>query len=253
MFWCLGMYSSASTWTFNVVQQIAKSLKATGEVVPAFVGAAIPECDEAQNTLVIKTHATQYERVLGQQAQAIIITIRDPRDAVASLMRHNRAPFDVALRATEASAITCARHAELEKSLLFRFEDRFFDDPRTIEHMARLFSGTLTSDECERIFAQFSREAVEGFIARLEELPTTTSQFNNVTGEWDVADSATGWHKHHAGRSAEVGRWRHELSARQALMVEQRMGRWMEHFGYRLTAPRSSPYMLTIGSYGLVA
>jgi hypothetical protein len=253
MFWCLGMYSSASTWTFNVVQQIAKSVAATGDVMPVFVGDAIPDCDETQKTLVIKTHATEYEQVLAKRAQAIIITIRDPRDAVASLMKHNKAPFDIALRATEASAWTCARFATLEKSSVFRFEDRFFDDPKTVERIAGLFPGTLAGDDSRRIFTQFRRDAVEEFIADMERLPTTFSQFNDVTGQWDVADAATGWHKHHAGRSAEIGRWRRDLSDLQALTVQQRMWPWMERFGYRPITPRHSPYTLEVGRYGLVA
>jgi hypothetical protein len=252
MFWCLGMYSSASTWMFNVVQQIARSAAATKQVMPAFVGNTIPDCDEDQQTLVIKTHATEYEQALGQRAQAIIITIRDPRDAVASLMVHNKAPFDVALRATEASAWTCARVAKLEKSSVLRFEDRFFDDPATVERIADLFPGQLTHDDSKRIFAQFSRDQVEKFIATLEALPTTVSEFNDVTGHWDIADAATGWHKHHAGRSAEVGRWHHDLSDLQARIVQHRMRPWMERFGYDRTAPRQNAYVLNVGRYGLV-
>ena len=50
--------------------------------------------------------------------------------------------------------------------------------------------------------------AIEAFIARLEDLPAT---LRHVSG--DVFDTVSQWHKHHAGRSGEIGRWRRRLTA----------------------------------------
>ena len=252
MFWCLGMYSSASTWTFNVVQRIAGSIAPARPVLPAFVVDEIPDCDEASRTLVVKTHATAVAQELGRRAQAVIITIRDPRDAVASLMRHNKAPFDIALGVTEASAWTCAQFATHRQTALLKFEDRFFDDPGTVERIAALFPGILPNSVSRRIFAQLRRDSVDAFIASLETLPTTECHFDGVTGQWDTYDEATGWHKHHAGRNAEVGRWRRDLSDLQVMTIQQRMRPWMERFGYWPTTSRQNPYALNVGRYGVV-
>lgn len=252
MFWCLGMYSSASTWTFNVVQRIAGSIAPDRPVLPAFVVDGIPDCDEESRTLVVKTHATTVAQELGQRAQAVVITIRDPRDAVASLMRHNKAPFDIALGVTEASAWTCAQFTTHRQSALLKFEDRFFDDPGTVERIAALFPGVLPNSVSKRIFAQLRRDSVDAFIASLETLPTTECHFDGVTGQWDTYDEVTGWHKHHAGRNAEIGRWRRDLSDLQVMTIQQRMRPWMERFGYCPTTSRQNPYALSVGRYGFV-
>jgi len=255
MIWCLGMFSSASTWTFNVVQAIALSLAPGKPPISAFldVGDALPPQPAGGGTLIVKTHGTAVARELGRQAEAIIVTIRDPRDAIVSLMRHNRLPFDIALRMTEVSAWTCTGFMRHPRSALFRFEDRFFDDPATVARIAALFPGTLPTGDQERIFESFRRDAVDAFIAMLDGRPATLSQFHEVTGQRDIYDAATGWHQHHAGRSGEVGRWRRDLSDVQIRTVEKRLRPWMEKVGYDAVASRGAPYGLSIGRYGVVA
>jgi hypothetical protein len=252
MFWCLGMYGSASTWTFNVVQKIAASLAPATPVIPLFVASTLPDCDETSGTLVVKSHATAVARELGRRSEAIVITIRDPRDAVASLMQHNKAPFDLALAVTEASAATCARFIAHRRAVLFKFEDRFFDDPATVDRIAALLPGALSPPDSRRIFDELRRDSVDAFIANLEALPTTERSLDELTGQWDTYDEATGWHKHHAGRNAEVGRWRHQLSDRQVQIIQGRMQYLMERFGYLPMTARRHPFVLSIGQYGMV-
>jgi hypothetical protein len=250
MFWCLGMYSSASTWMYNVVQEVARILSPTRTVTPIFVYAALPDLSEATGYPVIKTHAGGNADELGQLAKAIIITIRDPRDAIASLMIHNGVPFDFALDVTEASAWACARFIGHERAILFRYEEGFFDDPSTVGRIAAACSHVLSLAECERIFSMFRREVVEAFIANMEALPTSNTEFDDIAGQWDIYDEVTGWHKHHAGRKGETGRWRHELSSVQIQAIEDRMRQWMIRLGYHLTT--TSPaggYVLKVGRY----
>jgi hypothetical protein len=253
MYWCLGMYSSASTWAFNVVQQIASAIDPTRPITPVFGHDALSGCDEASTTLVVKTHFTAMAQELARRAQGIVITIRDPRDAVASMIRHNKAPFDLALRVTEASAWTCARVAAHPRSALLCFEDRFFDDPQTVQRIASLFPGVLPDSDGQRIFERLCRGSVNAFIAGLDTVPTAECHFDELTGQWDAFDSATGWHKHHAGRNAEVGRWRRDLSDIQAMTIARRLRPWMQRFGYSATTSRPQPpYALSVGRYEFV-
>ncbi len=253
MFWCLGMFSSASTWTFNVVQQIATTLSPDRPPVSKFLDFddPYPAPGEADATLIIKTHGTAIARELGRRAEGIVITIRDPRDAVASLMRSNKLPFDLALRITEVSAANCLPFMRHPRSVLFRFEDRFFENPATVDRIATLFPRVLPKGENQRIFTALNRDAVDAFIAILEKQPTTQTQFNPITGVQDSVDLATGWHKHHAGRKAEVGRWPRDLSAFQIQAIEQRMRPWMERVGYDSPSSRGTSYRLSIGRYGI--
>lgn len=228
MFLCLGMYSSASTWAFNVVRQIAKSALPGKSVLAAFVPDTIPDFDAATTVLVAKNHGTGVARDIGLEATGIVLTVRDPRDAIASLMRHNKAPFDLALQVTERSAAACAWFAGHPRSVLLKFEDRFFDAPETVERIARLFPALLAAGEAERIFAGLRREAVEAFIAGMR----GTTEFDALTGQSDTFDPETGWHRHHTGRTAEVGRWQGELTKAQVRSIEQRMRRPMATFSY---------------------
>jgi hypothetical protein len=245
------MYGSASTWTFNVVQKLAAVLVPDRPVAPHFVNESLADLDPSAGTLVVKTHATPRDAELAARARAIIITIRDPRDALASLMAHNLVPFDIALNVIEASARICARYAKHERAILLRFDDRFFDDPATIERLAATFDGTLSEADKDRIFAETRREQIENFIANIEALPTAATYFNELTGHDDTLDEVTGWHKHHAGRKGEDGRWRHELSPPQVAAIEWRLWKFMQRFGYPPETPPPPPYVLTAGRFEL--
>jgi hypothetical protein len=131
-----------------------------------------------------------------------------------------------------------------------RFEDRFYDDPATIGRIAATFPGILSVADTARIFADSRRDAVEAFIERLDKLPTAKSHLDEATGHYDTFDEHTGWHKHHAGRKGEIGRWRRELSPTQVAAVERILRPWMERFGYRPATPRD--YMLKVGDFQVV-
>jgi hypothetical protein len=238
MYWCLGMYGSASTWTFNVVLKLATALNPEHPVTSQFVGSTLPDFGENGGPVVVKTHATGIADELSRRAEAIVITIRDPRDAVASLMTHLELPFDFALGLIEATALTCARFATDPRAVLLKFEDRFYDRPETIDRLAALLPGTLTDDARIRIFLNSRREFVELFIAGLENLPTFRTELNQVTGRQLMFDQVTQWHKHHSGRKAEVGRWRRELSGLQVARIEARLRGWMESYGYLAAVSR---------------
>jgi hypothetical protein len=167
-------------------------------------------------------------------------------------MAHNKAPFDLALRSTEATAFLCGRFAADPRAVVLRFEDRFYDDPLTIEMVAATFRRKLSDPDRDRIFSETRREAIDAFIANLEVLPAMESNFDALTGQQDTYDPVTGWHKHHAGRKAEIGRWQRELPAAQVAAIEQRLGPWMKRFGYRPITPEAPPYVLKTGRFEIM-
>ncbi len=253
MFWCLGMFSSASTWTFNVVQRIAVAAAPADPPRGIFLDFADRLPAMPGQTLVVKTHGSEIADDLGQQAAAIVITVRDPRDAIVSLMQHNKLPFEIALRMTEVSAWTCGRFMAHPRALVLRFEDRFFDDRRTVDRIAVRLSARLPAGESGRIFDALRRQEVDAFIAGLEMRPTTRRKVHAVTGQRDLYDPATGWHAHHAGRTGESGRWGRYLPEAQVGVVERRLRVWMERVGYDAVSSRGASYRLGIGRVGVLA
>lgn len=240
MHWCLGMYASGSTWLFNVALHIGAVLAPEAPPVGRYI-TDIGELDLDQHAIdcvVIKTHdvGDASAEALCRLASSLLISVRDPRDCVSSLLLYQRYPFEIALKAIEESARCCARFATDPRALLLRYEDGFTDEPSTLDRIAATFNGHLPEGDRAHIFAANSRASVEARIAMLDTLPTAIHDAR--TG--DIVDPATQWHRHHAKRSGEVGRWRHLLTLADIAMIEQRLGDWMRRFGY---APEVAPHI----------
>jgi hypothetical protein len=239
--WCLGMYASASTWIYNVTRQIAASVYPTRPVQEHFFGglADLARLGRPGRTHIVKSHDIDDENAvaaLSVRADAIIVSVRDPRDAVTSVMLYQDRDFDRSLSLVEKSARLCARFAGDQRSLLLRYEAGFVDDVTTLDRIAGTFRRPLAVTDRTRIFASSRRAAIEAFIA---ELPRRPEKLINLRRPGHVADPVTHWHTHHAGRTGEIGRWRHMLTEAQVSEVERRLEDWMDHFVYQRNKARA--------------
>ncbi len=190
--------------------------------------------DDAAPVHVVKSHdlAPEIAADLRRRVVGLCVTIRDPRDAVTSLMLYQRFQFEPALDWVARSARFCAECAGDDAALLLRYESGFTEDPATLDAIADRLAGVLPAAQRARIFEGSRRRAVEAVITGLETLPT--AQRHPPSG--DIFDPQTQWHAHHAGRTGEIGRWRHMLRARQVRAVEAELSDFMTRFGY-LTPP----------------
>jgi hypothetical protein len=229
--WCLGMYSSGSTWMFNAIRAVGNTLfpgkphigvyaESTDQLPPGW-----PESDR----LIIKSHHTDATAtaLVSQHADRIWISVRDPRDAVASAMTYMLPDFASALEAVTRSALHAERFIRDPRSVLLRYEDGFIDDPTTLDRFASAFSRTLTPQDRDRLFQQTRRTAIEAMIQEFDPNETVDDGFPGHRVHME-----TQWHTHHLNRTGEVGRWRHTLDATQVKDIERRLGPWMERFGY---------------------
>jgi hypothetical protein len=250
VFWCAGMYASGSTWAYNVMRAIAAG--GGGQVKARFANtpADLAGIGDAAADHVIKTHDLPEEAaaLLFAQSPRIVVTIRDPRDAVASLMTYQHYPFELALATVARSARFVTSVAERGQALLLRYEAGFPDDPATVAHIADAMGLVRDAVACDAIFRSFRRDAVERFIGGLESLP----QAHHDARSGDVFDPETQWHKHHAGRTGEVGRWRGTLVFGQPAAVETALADWMERYGYEKApafgATFGTGYSVSLGS-----
>ena len=249
VYWCAGMYASGSTWAYNVMRGIAAG---GGQVKGRFVNvlADIVGLDDPAFTHVVKSHdmAPEVALELSRHADRIVATIRDPRDAVTSLMMHiQRYPFELALSTIAKSGNFVAGVASDPRALLLGYETGFTDDAATLDRIAEWFSIALAPADRDRIFEKHRRTAVEGFVAGLENLP----QAQRDARSGDIFDPETQWHRHHAGRNGEIGRWRRMLMPGQVSAIEREMRDWMARFGYE-PAPLFAPaYSLNVGSFSV--
>jgi len=232
--WCLGMYSSGSTWAYNVTRQIAASVHPSKPVQGYFVSDVVNvvALGRGGRTHIIKSHDIDTEDAVAEIARcadAIIVTIRDPRDAVTSLMLYQGLAFDQSVLLVEKSARLCARFCSDQRSLLLRYEAGFIDDIRTLDRIAETFREQLTPTDRVRIFGSTRRAAIEAFIT---ELPRRPGKLKNPERPGHFADPVTHWHTHHAGRTGEIGRWQKMLTEAQVRAVERLLGDWMDRFSY---------------------
>ncbi len=240
--WCLGMYSSGSTWAYNVTRQIAASVAPAKPVQGRFVWSSVLDLEalcRSDCTHIIKSHDIDSEHTVAEisrRVDAIIITIRDPRDAVTSFMLYQDRNFEESISLVEKSARLCARFCGDHRSLLLRYEAGFIDDIRTLDRIADTFHEQLNATDRARIFASSRRTAIEAFIT--SELPRRRYKLVNVQRPGHFADPVTHWHTHHAGRTGEIGRWRQMLTEEQVLEVERLLGDWMDRFSYSRYAAR---------------
>jgi hypothetical protein len=240
------MYGSASTWTYNAVCHLASAMNPDRPVVGRLIGETDTLTEEPAEVIqVVKSHAPPAAGRLAERADAIFITIRDPRDAVASMMAHSKWPFDYALHAIVATAHRCALHVADSRVLLLRFEDRFFDRIEALDAIASRLPGTLSAEAREAAFAATRREAIERFIAGLEDVATVEHRYDPLTRAQDTYDTVTHWHRHHAGRTAETGRWRRSLAPAQVTRIESGLLPWMDRFGYR--SAEEEAFMAALG------
>jgi transcriptional regulator with XRE-family HTH domain len=250
-YWCAGMYASGSTWAYNVMRGIAACGHPGHTVKGRFVNvlADLAGLGDAAFVHVVKSHdmAPDIAAALSRLATSIVVTIRDPRDAVTSLMMYQRYPFELALTTIKNSGNFVAGVASDPRALLLRYETGFTDDAATLDRIAEWFGVTLPAADRDRLFAQHRRTAVEGFVATLENLP----QAKRDARSGDIFDPESQWHRHHAGRSGEVGRWRRMLMPGQVAAIEREMREWMARFDYQ-PAPLFAPaYTLNVGTFSV--
>jgi hypothetical protein len=248
LYWCAGMYASGSTWAYNVMREIVAVLHPDRPVIGRFVNtlADLAGIDDDASQ-VVKSHdlAEDVAVALSGRADHLVVTIRDPRDAVTSLMLYQRYPFAMALDTIAKSAEFVGGFAADKRTLLLRYEDGYPDDPTTPARLARSFGAELPATQAQAIFANSRRAAIEQTIKDLATLPG--AQHDPRSG--DIFDPQTQWHKHHAGRTGEVGRWRRLLLPGQITAVEQKLADWMARFGYHRAPLAGIGYSLNIGSF----
>jgi hypothetical protein len=231
---CLGMYGSGSTWLYNVMLGIAAATVAPGTRFAAglihFPNQIDLEQIDRDPFFVMKCHHLGQDvmDVIRSRLRSLMISIRDPRDAVVSLGRHPGHDFESAFGSVLHSAQECARRMHEPKTTVFRYEDGFTADPASVAKIAEGMGLHLSPDECWRIFQKNSRQNVEALILFLKE----SGRMQMDQGDADLHNPLTQWRLGHIGRSGKVGMWKEQLTPSQIEVINRELGGWMEQHGY---------------------
>jgi len=223
---CLGLKSSGSTWLYNVAIRILKEAHPGKGAVAAFFAdnsAMIPEGAEKAQVLVIKSHEpsktilflTRFAR--GQA----LVTAREPRDSVASLMQRFGHSFESALKDVREGGKHVMALARERRTMTLRYEDGFPDKERTVDDVAAFLGVKISTSLRRRIFRSLTREAVQKKIRTLHAGETDPNAF----------DPTTQWHPGHVG-DGRIGKFKSVLSAAQQKEIAAATKEYAKKFGY---------------------
>ncbi len=229
---CLGLPGSASTWIFNVVTQMhgmpRRSLL-TGYLDRSFDEflQAIADSEAAIDTLIIKSHQADasLHRYVAEHRAPCILSVRDPRDCVVSLMERFDFAFDSALAAVAKSCHALLAFASLDVVLL-RYEDRFFRSGQTISSLYRYLQLAEAVDQDKLLFLN-GQSAVERFISTFDHFPPGRLARHGD----DEYDKVSHWHRRHFGDGA-VGKWRTRLNPEQIAIASESLADALLRFEY---------------------
>ena len=227
---CVGMVGSASTWLFNVVRSIESTVRSepvrsayvdtvTYEMLPDIVHAGA-------SSIVIKSHVPSPSLLAAIYFGRIpaLLTIRDPRDATASLMTRFGTQFEEAAARVFASAAALVHLAHIATPLTLRYEDGFFDNWQTVSHIASFIASPLQDEQARAIADSLSRDNVRQFVeAKIREGALSTETPSRSF------DGTTHWHPYHVG-DGKVGKFADILTEAQIAQVDRETRPFRERF-----------------------
>jgi hypothetical protein len=226
---CLGLKSSGSTWLYNVAIRILKGEKARVNAFFADRFDMIPKGAEKAEMLVIKTHEpSQAILFLARFARGkVLISVREPRDSVASLMQRFGHSFEAALKDVREGAKHVMALARDKNTMILRYEDGFPDDEKTVDKVAEFLGVEVSASTRRRIFKALSRDEVKKTIKKL----------HGRKRDPDAFDFTTQWHPGHVG-DGRVGKFKAVLTAAQQRRIAAATKSYAERFGYRRARKR---------------
>jgi hypothetical protein len=229
---CLGLPGSASTWIFNICADLLiLSYESVGSLyADRFndIAATLDTCKSSSSALVIKSHIADegFARHFSKANAKCILSIRDPRDCILSLMDRFYIPFDIALLRLVDSCNALLRFRE-SGAPLFRYEDMFYDSQQTIVAIHKYLQLTSNVD-FEALYRGNHKEAVMSFIEKFDKLPQERIQ---KLSAFDSYDRSTHWHTRHFG-DGQSGKWKSRFSPEQKIKIHQLLGSALNAMGY---------------------
>jgi len=233
-FLCLGLPGSASTWVFNIaahlLSQPPRSLVSgyLDKNLPVFLE-QLKVSEKSVDVVLLKSHqadAGVFE-FLSNQAAPCVLSIRDPRDCVVSLMERFGYTFDYALAAVRKSCVALLMFRG-PSALELRYETHFYQSGATLAALRQHLTPDLAID-LNQLAQMYSRAAIDHHIKHFDYLPPGRIQ---KRGD-DEYDGIAHWHRNHFGDGLS-GKWRSRLDADQIALANQALGEALQELGYSI-------------------
>jgi hypothetical protein len=225
IFGCFGLHSSGSTWMFNLAREICRRRAVDFESCHQESDANLPWHALGSRLIVVKSHAPElnFRSLIAGSGEPAVITVREPRDAVASLMQRFVMSFAEAIDTVTKSAENLVALSQLRNLPIFRYEAGFIGSAETFDHIATLLRTSPSADDREAILAILTPESVKRTINGL--VAAGSIQGGKI---WDAT---THWHANHIG-DGKVGKFASVLSPEQQYEILKQTREFCECFEY---------------------
>ena len=229
----VGVHGSASTGVFNAVRELLGAACGPDRVAAGFAASAgeVATIERRPDQhLVVKTHGwADLPGFAAARDATVIVSVRDPRDAVLSVMQRFGDPLDACVGGVGRDC-RCARECADAGHDVLRYEDAFFDDPATLRGVAAALGLVVPDDALDRIFADWRTDAVRTRAAAVASLPPGQRRDFGARLTLDAATLVT--HTHIGdGRS---GKWREAFDAAMRARLTAFFAPFLLRFGYPL-------------------
>jgi hypothetical protein len=226
----MGLHGSASTWVFNVARELLATRFGDAAVHPCHASGRHDLHDElarGDRHIVAKTHGWPGLAGFAQEIGAhLIVSVRDPRDAVLSQMQRFGDSFDRSVRAIGRDCLAAVECANAGFPVL-RYEDRYFEAPATVGVIADYLGLAVEQADSGQIFERYTTDAVRTFAASVAALPP-----ERIAGSggfrYDLLTQIT---NSHIGDGRQ-GKWRDQLDAAQRTISAMVFRPFLARFGY---------------------
>ncbi|AWI90063.1 hypothetical protein C0214_18410 [Methylobacterium sp. DM1] len=227
---CLGLYRSASTWMFNVIKSVVNLNFSIASAYADKFSDLDGYLKDENEFFLIKTHSPDisFQNFMKYSNAKIIITIREPLDCVASLMRQFDLSFGDALERVDRSSLSILEIKSLLDNTVFIYEKPESRNLDTVRAIADLLKVSASDEQCKAIAQNFSSENVRNYIDEL-----TEEKYFSDDAPVDQFHAETHWHPRHVGEGVP-GLYGEVLSEKQIYTVRHTCKKFREYFGYHL-------------------
>ena len=225
-----GIYGSASTWVYNAIRLLFEQIPTLCPVHAGFADALaeFPEPLISPGSMVIKTHQPDNAMLLFARATSalVVLTVRDPRDAVASMVQRFNQQADDSVPSMVMCAKRLALLAAMTRVLVLRYEDASNRSAETVQRIASFLDLVVAPTSVSAIADSLMPDKVAADIAGM-----VKRGILGETPDISASDAVTQWHAGHLG-DGRTGKWKEVLSERQAEKLIASLRSFCETYGY---------------------
>jgi hypothetical protein len=203
----LGLQSSASTWMYNVIRELYAVQGVSAFEAQTLEGVWLAKPKAAPHMLM-KAHAIDggLLALLNAAECCAVVTMRDPRDAIASIyQRLLPDPVDAARNVVRSYA-SCMTAIRCLRSRFYTYESGFFDAVETLLELSEFLRLPLRHADALAIAQKYSVAHVQSLVQSLGSLESVGT--DPVSGT--LYDKKTLFNQSHIG-DRRVGKWEEVL------------------------------------------